>query len=178
MIRRLTFALSLFVLGCTSSSKNQEHEPSSVSPDSIRTKDSVRDDETEEEESERLLRERAIEDEKAFAELNVYDGKYSLSTESEGAEGSLQLTYEGNKSFSFKLDLTVVDICKGSIDGKIFMDRTQHGLFQQDSCLLHFNFMGSWGDSGFIVEIEQPDPCNLMNGDCIFTGKYLTGTSD
>lgn len=135
-------------------------------------------DETEEQENERLAKERAAEEEQAFRELGSYNGNYKLYTESEGADGKLELNYKGDKIFSFRLNLQVPDLCQGDVEGEILMDRTQHGLFQQDSCLLHFNFMGNWGDRGFIVEIEQPDRCNLMKGDCIFTGKYLTGTAE
>lgn len=133
-------------------------------------------EETEEEESERLLRERAAEDEEAYKYLSTYDGTYTLFTESEGAEGKLELKYNNDRVFDFKLELKALDICQGSASGQVVMDRTQHGFFQTDGCMLHFNFMGNWGDSGMVVEIEQPEACSLMKGECIFTGKYTQGT--
>jgi hypothetical protein len=128
-------------------------------------------EETEEEEMERILRERQEEDEKAYAELGMYNGTYQLQTESEGATGTLNLSYSSDRIFNFKLELSVVDFCKGLIEGEVTMDRTQHGFYNTEGCYLHFNFLGSWG-SNLIVEIEQDGSCTHMEGDCIFGGTY------
>ncbi len=163
------------LLGCSSERKTSEQPADSLNNVRDTISDSSLHEETEEQETERVAREKAIEDEKAFRELNTYNGTYTLQTESEGVEGVLELTYAEDRVFTFKLNLQALDICKGTVEGEIFMDRTQHGLYQRDNCILHFNFMGNWGDSGFVVEIEQPDKCTLMEGDCIFSGKYITG---
>ncbi len=173
------FAICL-ISGCSTNrgsdnESNSQEDSIALQNDSIQVVNRV--EETEQEEADRLMRERSLEDEKAFAELGVYDGKYLLSTESEGADGSLELKYNGEKVFTFKLALNVPDVCKGLVEGEVFMDRTQHGLYQQDNCLLHFNFMGNWADSGYVVEIEQPEKCGQMEGDCAFGGKYVTGSN-
>ena len=152
---------------------NSQKDSIALQNDSIQVVNRV--EETEQEEADRLMRERSLEDEKAFAELGVYDGKYLLSTENEGANGSLELKYNGEKVFIFKLSLKVPDVCDGLVEGEVSLDRTQHGLYQHDNCLLHFNFMGYWADSGYVVEIEQPEQCGQMEGNCTFTGKYITG---
>lgn len=128
--------------------------------------------ETEAQESDRILSERATDDEKAYSELSTYNGTYILNTESEGAEGTLTLTYNSDRTFVFTLEMKALDICSSSIQGQVFMDRTQHGLYQNKDCLLHFNFMGNW-ESGTILEIDQPESCSLMKGECTLTGRYV-----
>lgn len=178
MKKYLLFLVS-FALSCNSSDQTKTNTQETAVKDSIATIDTaaapVVREETEAEESERIAKERAEADAQAYNELNVYDGSYNLNTESEGAEGKLTLTYKGDRVFKFKLELLVSDVCTGTIENELTMDRTQHGVFQTDGCFLHFNFMGNYAESGMIIEIEQADKCDLMKGDCIFTGQYLSG---
>jgi len=131
-------------------------------------------EETEAEELDRIMKARHEEDEKAYNQLGIYSGEYTLSTESEGAVGKLKLIYEGERVFSFELSLEVPDVCSGIIKDKFVMDRTQHGFYDTDDCLLHFNLNGYNGSKGFIVEIEQPGSCSHLSEDCIFSGTYTT----
>ena len=51
------------------------------------------------------------------------------------------------------------------------MDRTQHGFYNTDSCYLHVNFLGMYGNT-ISIEIEQVEDCSLIKGDCIVSGTY------
>ncbi|MEW5846143.1 MAG: hypothetical protein AB1777_07730 [Bacteroidota bacterium] len=128
--------------------------------------------ETEQEEAERLLKERAAEEEKVYSELGIYNGVYTIITESEGVTSSLELKYNNDKTFDFKWFLLAGDFCEAKYEGKILMDQTQHGFFAGDGCTIHFNFMGNWGE-GEIIEIDHEGNCKDMKGDCNFAGKYI-----
>ena len=169
-MKKLSLFLFIILINCSPSGKNTEESKAGQAVDTAVASKPM--EETEEEEAERIAKEKFEEDEKAFLELNSYDGQYILNTESEGAEGTLELKYNGERAFHFKLMLKALDICDGMIEDEFFMDRTQHGMYHTDGCSLHFNFMGSYAD-GTIVEIEQDGQCDRMKGDCIFTGKYL-----
>lgn len=163
----------VFLVSCTNT-KTKESDHSTVGDSVIESTTSplaASKEETEEEETERISKERFEEDQKAFSELGSYDGKYTLLTESDGATGTLELKYSGERLFAFTLSLNVAEQCDGIVEAELVMDRTQHGFYQGGSCYLHFNFMGSYAD-GTIVEIEQPDKCEEMKGDCIFSGTY------
>jgi hypothetical protein len=119
-------------------------------------------EETEAEEMERLQ----SEEQHVFDDLGAYDGMYNLYTESENAEGTLQMKYLGDRTFKFVLRLSVDDLCEGIVQDTAFVDRTQHALFATDHCLLHFNLLGE------NIEIVEPDGCDQMEGDCTFSGVY------
>jgi hypothetical protein len=128
--------------------------------------------ETEEEEMDRLGREKEKEEEKVYGELGMYNGTYTIKTESEAVEASLDLKYNGDKTFSFTWFFAAADLCEAKYSGLILMDQTQHGFYNDNECTLHFNFMGSWGGS-LVVEIDHNEVCPGMKGECIFSGTYL-----
>lgn len=131
-------------------------------------------EESEDEETARIMKQRQEEDEKAYSELDTYDGAYTLVTESEGAIGKLKIKYKGERVFSFELSLDVSDVCSGIIKDEFVMDRTQHGFYNTDDCALHFNLNGYSADNGYIVEVAQPGMCTHLSEDCIFSGTYVT----
>ncbi|MFN0047645.1 MAG: hypothetical protein ACKVOU_00830 [Cytophagales bacterium] len=170
------FTIILWLTNCKSNTSS-ENTSEKTNVDSAKkivdsTLSNAKAEETEAEESERIAKEKFEEDELAYKELGQYDGKYTLNTESEGADGNLEMQYSGERVFKFKLIIEAVDICAGNIEGEIFMDRTQHGIYRTDSCYLHFNFNGSYANAGLIIEIAQDDRCSSMKGDCIFSGNY------
>jgi hypothetical protein len=128
--------------------------------------------ETEQEELDRLQRERLEEDEKVYGELGIYNGTYGIITESEGVYATLEVEYNNDKTFTFTWLFTAADTCEAKYSGLFFMDQTQHGFYVDGECTLHFNFMGNWGD-GDIIEIEYDGRCEGLKGECIFIGKYL-----
>ena len=66
-----------------------------------------------------------------------------------------------------------LDICKGNIEGEVFMDGTQHRLYSNGNCNIHFNFEGSNAETGLVIELDQVENCDKMKGECIFSGKYV-----
>lgn len=164
----MLFAVQLqFAMGCkTASEKDIKTE-----------KDSSTKYETEAEEESRLLIEKQAEEEKTYNELNLYDGKYSIYSESEGVVATLEVKYNNDKTFNFTWDFYVTDICSAKYEGMIQMDRTQHGFFNENGCTLHFNFMGSWPE-GEVIEIEIEGDCDKLLGDCEFNGKYIKNSSN
>lgn len=166
VILLFTVQLQLLV-GCNAASeKNANSE-----------KDSSIKYETEAEEESRLLIEKQAEDEKAFNELNLYDGEYSIYSESEEVVATLEIKYNNDKTFNFHWNFNVSDLCSAKYEGIIQMDRTQHGFFNENGCTLHFNFMGSWNE-GEVIEIEIEGDCNNLFGDCEFSGKYIKNSSN
>jgi hypothetical protein len=117
--------------------------------------------------SEDILRERNNEEEKVYSQLGKYDGVYSIHTESEGVSASLKLEYKGDRVFSFELSLEVADVCSGYIQDKFTMDRTQHGFYDHEGCLLHFNLLETE------VEIDEPAGCSFMKGECTFSSTWI-----
>lgn len=132
---------------------------------------------SEEELLEIELKNRAKDDSIAFESLDVYNGKYSVMTESEGVNAYLTLKYIGNKTFRFSWDFKVANEgakCNGNIDGEIMMDKTQHGIFVCNNSIIHFNFNGTWNGNE-VVEIifEEPNKCKKISGECNFSGTYI-----
>jgi hypothetical protein len=112
--------------------------------------------------------------EKVSGGLSGYNGKYFLNTKSKGAEGILELKYKGNKIFNFSLSLRTPNICRGDMQGEIFMDKLQHGFYSGNGCILHFNFKDDEASGEIVVQIEQPDLCNHIDNACVFSGHYIS----
>ncbi len=133
--------------------------------------------ETEAEESERIFKQRHIEDSVAFTQLGTYDGTYSIKTESEGVNATLTLHYNGDQTFNYEWSFDVAGeeaSCKAKRKGIVAMDRTQHGLDSDGNCTMHFNFNGLWND-GYVIEIDFEDQakCSDLIGQCTFSGTYI-----
>lgn len=120
-----------------------------------------------EEDPEEMQDERYEADEQAYRDLDQYNGVYAIQTESEGVNASLTLEYKGERVFSFELFLEVADVCTGRINDEFFMDRTQHGFYDREGCLLHFNLVEGK------VEIEEVDGCAFMKGECTFSSTWV-----
>ncbi|MDL5048522.1 hypothetical protein QQ054_21140 [Oscillatoria amoena NRMC-F 0135] len=139
---------------------------------------SIPEEETELEESERIFKQRYLEDSIAFAELDRYDGTYEIQTESEGVNAQLVLQYKNDMTFNYTWSFNVASgevSCKAHREGVLMMDRTQHGFDRVDDCMMHFNFNGLW-DGGMVIEIDFEDQfkCNFIKGnECTFSGAYV-----
>lgn len=134
-------------------------------------------EETEEEETDRIFRQRHNEDSVAYTELGMYDGTYLIYTESDGVNATLKLHYNGDQTFKYEWSFEVVSEeanCKGIRKGILAMDRTQHGFDRSENCVIHFNFNGYW-DNGYVVEIDFEDQtkCPDLIGECTFSGTYI-----
>lgn len=135
-------------------------------------------EETELEESERIFKQRHTEDSIAYSELSVYNGTYTIQTESDGVNAKLVLHYNNDKTFNYTWSFEVASEevnCKANKKGILMMDRTQHGFDRIGECLIHFNFNGSWSE-GMVVEIDFEDQkkCNFIKGnDCTYSGTYV-----
>lgn len=157
-MRLLLLIHCLLIFGCSVQIKSEQ-----IASDSTEVAfDSLTSVETEAEETQRLEEEASGWEN----DLDAYNGRYILYTESEGAEGSLTLKYLGNKEFKFSLRMDVLDLCEGELEGTALVDRSQHAFYPSDNCLIHFNLFGQ------NIEIEEPAGCNAMKGDCSFTGTY------
>jgi hypothetical protein len=174
----LFFCLPLLLAACQSANSPEAAPADSVSqPSNAAPKppdSTTQPYETEAQETQRLLQERHLEDEKSFSELDVYDGNYTLYTESEGVNATLRLKYNGDKTFQFNWEFLVADQCSARASGFIQMDRTQHGFYQGKEGFAHVNFMGS-GQMGMMVELEWEKRPNGAKGDCNFSGTYTSG---
>lgn len=131
---------------------------------------------SEDEETEQYQQKKAYEDSVAFAEMGLYDGRYSIYTENEGVVAHLELSYQQDKTFSYIWDFKVQAeeaTCSAERKGTIYIDQTQHGFADEDGCRLHFNFKGQWSE-GMVVELEVEDQstCTFLKGDCNFSGTY------
>jgi hypothetical protein len=135
-------------------------------------------EETEKEETERILKQRHQDDSVAFSELAIYNGTYRIQTESDGVNATLKLQYKGNQTFaydwSFNVSAEEAD-CNAKRKGILTMDRTQHGFDRKGNCMMHFNFNGLW-EKGYVVEIDFEDAsqCPDLKGSCTFSGTYVT----
>lgn len=120
------------------------------------------------------LKERANSDSIAYEALHIYSGNYQLETESEGVTATVNLTYLGDKQFTFDWSFNVSEAnCEAKLSGTLQMDRTQHGFITCNSTLIHVNFNGTWNGYDVIeILIEEPQACNTISGDCIFSGTY------
>lgn len=131
---------------------------------------------TEKELLEIELKKRYEEEQKVYAELPIYNGKYEIYTENEGVKATLFLHYLGDKQFQYRWNLEVNQEeiqCRGALEGKIMMDQTQHGFSTCDNSTIHFNFNGFW-DGFMVVEMvfEDQKACKKLKGDCNFSGTY------
>jgi hypothetical protein len=153
----LAFMVSLLLLSCTFEQASE--------PENEFTENSIETD------TATVLEARWIEDDSAYAALSAYNGTYDLITESEGVDCKLRMNYLGDKRFKTELKLAVPQICNATIEGEVLMDRTQHGFYNTDSCFLHVNFLGIYGNT-VSIEIEQVEDCPLIKGDCIVSGTY------
>lgn len=177
---KIIFILLITCLACTSNKEQKDNNTTDV--DSTQQTAAVdnqspHQEETEEEEMERILKERYLEDIIAFTELTTYDGEYRISTESEGVDATLQLKYNGDQTFDYQWKLAVTSeetTCKGEMKGVLTMDQTQHGFDKIEDCFVHFNFNGYFND-GYVVEIDFEDQtkCASLTGECIFSGTYI-----
>lgn len=123
-----------------------------------------------------ILQERQAEDDSAYATLRFHSGDYVLYTESEGVNATLQLQYNDDKTFNFLWRFEAPDAgCSGEMKGLLLMDRTQHGFYHADGCMVHFEFRGLW-DGQYLVDLTlEENNCMLMTGNCIFSGTYMMG---
>jgi len=138
----------------------------------------LRQEESEEEETERIMKQRYAEDSISYSQLAMYGGNYEIKTESEGVNATLNLQYNGDQSFnyewSFEVDVEQAK-CKAKRKGVLVMDRTQHGIDADGECRIHFNFNG-YTSKGYIVEIDFEDQSKCgVEGGCDFSGAYATG---
>lgn len=139
----------------------------------------IREEETEEEESERVFKQRHIEDSIAYTQLGIYDGNYLIYTESEGIDASLNLLYNGDQTFKYDWRFAVSNEeanCERNMEGTLVMDRTQHGFDRQGECFIHFNFnFNGYGSEGYVVEIDFEDQAKCLNvkGECTFSATYV-----
>jgi hypothetical protein len=167
-MKKILFLLFLISISCGTNTKentNHTNTDSTSFETSLADKEDRRNPDREEiEEAE--LASRAKEEESIYTEMGVYDGSYTLSTESENAYGNLALQYLGNKTFKFSLRLTVPDMCEGMIEDTAYVDRTQHAFYRTNTCVLHFELLGQ------NIEISAEDSCDKMKGDCSFSGVY------
>jgi len=137
----------------------------------------VKQQETEAQETERLTQEKQAEDETAFQALSTYNGDYYIEIgENEGLNAVLTLQYNGDKTFDFVWTFQVQaeeTQCNGKLQGKILMDRSQHGFYQENGCFVHFNFNGLYNNK-MVVEIPdvEKDNCKSLQGECTFGGIY------
>jgi len=137
----------------------------------------LQQEETEEEETDRIFKQRYLDDSIAFAQLDMYNGSYFLNTESEGVNASLKLVYNGNKTFNYEWNYEVLNgevNCEAHLNGVFVMDRTQHGFDDNNNCVIHFNLNGYW-NNGYVVEIDVEDQakCSFLKGECSFSGHYI-----
>ena len=143
----------------------------------VHYKGPIKQRKSEEEEIERILKQRHFEDSITYTELGIYNGDYLIYTEIEGVNSTLKLLYNGDQTFNYEWNFNVSKdevICVVKMNGIVTMDRTQHGFDSQGDCFIHFNFNGSWSE-GDVVEIDFEDQtkCMSIKGDCIFSGRYI-----
>lgn len=166
--------LAMFFLSCAS---QKEQGNSNPTDNTVKDSSLLQREETEEEETERLLRERHVEDSTTYAQLGTYDGVYLIYTESAGVDATLQLHYNGNRTFNYEWKLEVSDEgtnCLGHRKGVLTMDQTHHGFDRTEDCVIHFNFNGYWND-GYVVKVDFEDQslCPDLVGECTFSGTYI-----
>jgi hypothetical protein len=123
------------------------------------------------------MKNRFAEDSLAFAELDQYEGAFTLYTESEGVTATLDLQYKEDKQFAYTIDFKADSeeaSCKASLSGTLFLDQTQHGFSTCDKTTLHFNFNGIW-NGNYVVELvlEDASKCKAMQGPCTINGTYV-----
>jgi len=168
--RWLILLVSLvFICSCQNKQQAAEAAIAGISSDT----NSMAEERTD---SENVLQNRQAEDDSAYTALRFHSGNYVLYTESEGVDATLQLLYNGDKTFHFvwKFDAPAAG-CSGQVKGMLLMDRTQHGFYHSDGCMIHFEFRGLW-DGHYLVDLTVDESgCALMTGDCIFSGTYMMG---
>ncbi|MCS7004818.1 MAG: hypothetical protein NZM38_05775 [Cytophagales bacterium] len=118
------------------------------------------------------------ENEEAYQALVGYSGTYQIeSGENEGLSSKLTLQYNNDKTFDFTWNFEVHSEetnCTGKLQGKILVDNTQHGFYQEGDCIVHFNFNGIYNGK-FLVEIPpiEKSSCQTLQGECAFGGTYV-----
>ncbi|MCZ8356093.1 MAG: hypothetical protein O9340_15235 [Cyclobacteriaceae bacterium] len=183
MFRQINLTIQsslLFFLLFVSSCSTEKKTSADNKVDTLKTEtntDNLNEENSEVTEEELIaseLKERANSDSIAYEALHIYSGNYQLETESEGVTATVNLTYLGDKQFTFDWSFNVSEAnCEAKLSGTLQMDRTQHGFITCNSTLIHVNFNGTWNGYDVIeILIEEPQACNTISGDCIFSGTY------
>jgi len=155
--------------GCTSSTSHE----TTTSDETEFSTDSISESTLDEQEYEAA---RFREDSVAYAQLDMYDGKYYIVTESDGVNASLSLKYKGDRTFEYEWTFNVSNAeanCQAARIGTFTMDRTRHGMDGEEDCLVHFNFDDELeGYYRISIEFADQSQCRGLNGNCNFSGIY------